>query len=110
MEIKSGRFGEYLACVDYPKCKTTETILNFIGVKCPVCGGELVERHTKKGGKPFYGCNKFPKCQFAIWDKPKDTEDAAAIKAKGDARTEKWKGKGEAKAVKGGAKKVGKKK
>jgi DNA topoisomerase-1 len=77
MVIKSGRFGEYLACVDYPTCKTTESILKSIGVKCPQCNeGELVERRTKRGGKPFYGCNRFPKCKFAVWEKPSSSEQA----------------------------------
>lgn len=82
MEVKSGRFGEYLACTDYPKCKTSETILKTIGIKCPECGkGDLVERHTRKGGKPFYGCNKYPKCKFAVWEKPTSSEHAAELKA-----------------------------
>ncbi len=82
MEVKTGRFGSYLACVDYPKCKTTETILKTIGIKCPECGkGELVERHTRRGGKPFYGCSKYPKCKFAVWEKPTSSEHAAELKA-----------------------------
>lgn len=82
MDVKSGRFGEYLACVDYPKCKSSEAILKTIGIKCPECGkGDLVERHTRKGGKPFYGCNKYPKCKFAVWEKPTSSEHAAELKA-----------------------------
>lgn len=82
MEVKSGRFGEYLACTDYPKCKTSETILKTIGIKCPECNkGDLVERHTRKGGKSFYGCNKYPKCKFAVWEKPTSSEHAAELKA-----------------------------
>ncbi|MFA4815315.1 MAG: type I DNA topoisomerase [Candidatus Gracilibacteria bacterium] len=82
MEVKTGRFGEYLACTDYPKCKTSETILKTIGIKCPECGkGDLVERHTRRGGKPFYGCNKYPKCQFAVWERPTSSEHAAQLKA-----------------------------
>ncbi len=81
MEVKTGRFGQYLACTDYPKCKTSETILKTIGIKCPECGkGELVERHTKRGGKPFYGCNKYPTCKFAVWEKPNSSEHAAELK------------------------------
>ncbi len=81
MEVKTGRFGQYLACAKYPDCKTTESIVKFIDVKCPECGGSLVERHTRKGGKTFYGCNKFPKCKFAVWEKPKSTEEAVEMKA-----------------------------
>jgi DNA topoisomerase-1 len=48
-----------------------ESIVKFTGVACPECKeGQLIERRTKKGGKIFYGCNKFPKCKFATWDKP----------------------------------------
>ncbi len=83
MAVKTGRFGEYLACTDYPKCKTTETILKIIGVKCPECKkGELVERHTRKGGKAFYGCNQYPKCKFAVWEKPTSGEHAEELHKK----------------------------
>ncbi|MFA5792810.1 MAG: type I DNA topoisomerase [Candidatus Gracilibacteria bacterium] len=85
MELKTGRFGTYVACIDYPKCKSTETILKSIDVKCPLCKeGDLVERHTKRGGKPFYGCNKFPKCKFAVWDKPANSEQALEFKKQAD--------------------------
>lgn len=71
MEIKDGKYGEFLACTAYPKCKHVQPIIKFTGVKCPQCGnGQLIERRTRKGGKIFYGCNKFPKCKFATWDKP----------------------------------------
>lgn len=71
MEVKVGRFGPFLGCEDYPTCKTLESIVVFSGVKCPKCdGGQLVERRTRKGGKVFWGCNKFPKCKMATWDKP----------------------------------------
>ncbi|MHB8173758.1 MAG: type I DNA topoisomerase [Nitrospirota bacterium] len=67
MVIKSGRFGKFMACSAYPKCKTTKPIP--LGVSCPKCGGDLSERRTK-GGKPFYGCGNYPKCDFASWDRP----------------------------------------
>jgi DNA topoisomerase-1 len=71
MEIKKGRYGEFLGCSNYPKCKNIQPIIKFSGVKCPECKeGQLVERRTRKGGKVFYGCNKYPKCKFAVWDKP----------------------------------------
>lgn len=76
MEIKTGRFGTYLACRE-PDCKGTKSILKTIDVKCPECKvGDLAERHTKRGGKPFYGCNRFPKCKFAVWEKPATSEQA----------------------------------
>ncbi len=90
MEVKRGRFGDYLACTDYPTCKTTESILKPIGVKCPECKeGELVERKTKRGGKPFYGCNRFPKCKFAVWEKPNDSEHAMELRSQANERAEK---------------------
>ncbi|OGJ49568.1 DNA topoisomerase I, partial [Candidatus Peregrinibacteria bacterium RIFOXYA2_FULL_33_7] len=71
MEIKTGKYGEFLACSGYPKCKNIQAIIKFTGVKCSKCGsGQLIERRTRKGGRIFYGCNKFPKCKFAVWNKP----------------------------------------
>jgi DNA topoisomerase-1 len=71
MEVKRGRYGEFLGCTGYPKCRNMESIVKFSGVKCAECkGGQLIERRTKKGGRLFWGCNKYPKCKFATWDKP----------------------------------------
>jgi DNA topoisomerase-1 len=68
MVIKTGRFGEFLACTTYPKCKGTRSLP--IGVKCPKCdGGELTERRTKKG-KSFWGCMRYPECDFSTWNRP----------------------------------------
>ena len=73
MEVKIGRFGPFLGCSDYPNCKTIEAIVVYSGVKCPKCdSGQLIERHTRKGGRVFWGCNKFPKCKTATWNKPVD--------------------------------------
>ncbi len=70
MVIKNGRFGKFMACSGYPECKTTKNIANLTGVKCPKCGlGELAGRKSKRG-KMFYGCNRYPNCDFALWDKP----------------------------------------
>jgi len=65
MVIKVGRFGKFLACSGYPNCKTTMPYVVKTGVSCPQCGGELVKRISKKK-KVFYGCSKFPKCQFTV--------------------------------------------
>lgn len=73
MEVKKGRFGSFLGCSNYPKCKNIKPIIKFTGVRCPQCNGQLIERRTRKGGKIFYGCNKYPKCRFALWDKPVET-------------------------------------
>jgi len=70
MIVKRGRFGPFLACSGYPECKNIKGIEKKTGVKCPKCGdGEIVEKKSKRG-KMFYGCNKYPKCDFAMWNKP----------------------------------------
>ena len=76
MLIKQGKFGSFLACSAYPKCKNTlsvnpEHTHKNTGVNCPEkeCSGTLVERKSKRG-KAFYGCSKYPACSYAIWDKP----------------------------------------
>ncbi|MFA5113164.1 MAG: type I DNA topoisomerase [Candidatus Margulisiibacteriota bacterium] len=73
MVVKRGRFGEFLACSGYPDCKNIKSILKKLGVKCPKCGGDLVERRTKKG-RLFYSCSNYPKCDFATWQRPKSEE------------------------------------
>jgi DNA topoisomerase-1 len=69
MVIRVGRFGKFLACSGYPDCKTTMPYLVKTGISCPLCGGELVKRISKKK-RVFYGCSKFPKCQFTVNRKP----------------------------------------
>jgi DNA topoisomerase I len=69
MVVKVGRFGKFLACSGYPDCKTTKPYVIRTGVPCPECGGELVERISKKK-RVFYGCSEFPRCQFAINRRP----------------------------------------
>jgi DNA topoisomerase-1 len=69
MVMKHSRYGTFLACSGYPKCKNIKPILKKIGAKCPECGGELVERRTRRR-KVFYGCSNYPKCKFATWQKP----------------------------------------
>jgi DNA topoisomerase-1 len=67
MVIKQGKFGRFLACSTYPDCDFTKPL--SIGVKCPEDNGNLVERRTRKG-RIFYGCINYPKCRFAMWNKP----------------------------------------
>ncbi len=68
MIIKTGRFGRFLACSAYPQCKTTKALTT--GIQCPECkAGELSEKRTRFG-KIFYSCTKYPKCKYALWDKP----------------------------------------
>ncbi len=69
MVIRKGRFGEFLACPGFPECRNTKPILKKIGVKCPLCGGDVIERKTKTR-RVFYGCNHYPECSFTSWDKP----------------------------------------
>ncbi|HEV8416285.1 MAG TPA: type I DNA topoisomerase [Bryobacteraceae bacterium] len=65
---KFGRFGEFVACSNYPACKYVKQ--KTIGVKCPNCSqGEIIERRSKRG-KTFYGCNRYPECDFVAWGKP----------------------------------------
>jgi DNA topoisomerase-1 len=65
---KFGRFGEFVACSNYPTCKYVKQ--KTIGVKCPNCSeGEIIERRSKRG-KTFYGCNRYPDCDFVAWGKP----------------------------------------
>jgi len=68
MMLKRGKFGEFLACSKYPECKNTKSIP--IGVKCPKCTeGDLVQRRSHRG-KYFYGCARYPDCDYASWNKP----------------------------------------
>ncbi len=72
MVIKLGRFGRFLACSGFPECRNSRPILNKIGVKCPDCHeGDVVEKRTRKGRRrTFYGCSRYPECEFTSWDKP----------------------------------------
>jgi len=67
--IKHGRFGQFTACSNYPKCKYVK--LETLGIHCPEkgCTGEIVVRRTRRG-KTFYGCSRYPDCKFTTWDKP----------------------------------------
>ncbi|MET0253802.1 MAG: type I DNA topoisomerase, partial [Terrimicrobiaceae bacterium] len=69
MVVKTGRFGKFIACSAYPECKTTKPLA--LGVKCPQpgCGGDLVQKRTRKG-RSFFACSKYPACEFALWDRP----------------------------------------
>jgi DNA topoisomerase I len=69
MKIKTGRFGKFLACSGYPECKTTKPIVKDSGVICPRDGGRILERRSKRG-RIFYGCEKYPACDFVAWDTP----------------------------------------
>lgn len=69
---KMGRFGKFLACSGFPDCRNTKPIVKDIGVTCPSCGeGHIIERRSRKG-RIFYGCDRYPECEFVSWDKPVD--------------------------------------
>ena len=69
MVYKQGKFGRFLACSGYPACKQVKA--QTTGVKCPEqgCAGDLIQKISKRG-KVFYSCSRYPKCTFALWDKP----------------------------------------
>jgi DNA topoisomerase-1 len=68
LAVKHGRYGEFTACSNYPTCKYVKQ--KTTGVACPSCGaGEIVERRSRRG-RTFYGCNRYPECDFVSWAKP----------------------------------------
>ena len=71
MVVKVGRFGKFLACPGYPECKNTKPLIFRTKAKCPECGGDVIEKKTKRGSS-FYGCSNYPKCNFMTWDAPSD--------------------------------------
>jgi len=90
MLIKYGRFGKYMACVDYPECKTTKSLKappQQIGMKCPTCkDGEVIIRRTKRG-KVFFGCSNYPNCDFASWTNPLDPPEEKKPKVAKDSNS-----------------------
>ena len=72
MVIKLGRFGKFLACPGFPECRNAKPILKDTGVKCPKCGGRIVERRSQRG-KKYFSCENAPTCDFLLWDEPAKT-------------------------------------
>lgn len=66
---KMGRFGKFLACPNFPDCRNTKPILNYIEAPCPSCGARLMEKTSRKNRK-FFGCERYPECDFVSWEKP----------------------------------------
>ncbi len=66
---RQGRFGRFIGCSHYPHCRYTEQILVKVGVTCPLCGGDLIEKRTKRG-RTFYGCSNYPECEWTNWKRP----------------------------------------
>jgi len=80
MVVKRGRFGAFLGCSKYPGCKNIKSIAKKTGVKCPKCleglpaeasakAGDILERKSKRG-RIFFGCSRYPACDFSLWNKP----------------------------------------
>ncbi len=69
MVYKMGRFGKFLACPNFPECRNTKAILNYIEAPCPKCGKRLLEKNSRKNRK-FYGCEGYPECDFVSWELP----------------------------------------
>ena len=67
MVYKMGRFGRFLACPRFPECRGTKPVITYIKAPCPVCGARLQEKTTRKGRK-FYGCERYPECDFTSWE------------------------------------------
>lgn len=71
MVIKIGRYGKFLACPGFPDCKNTRRLVTDTGGLCPKCGGRILLRKSKKG-RVYYGCEKYPTCDFMTWNEPSD--------------------------------------
>ncbi len=69
MVIKTGRYGKFLACPNFPKCRNTKPIVEEINIPCPKCSAQIGVRKSKRGRK-FYGCSNYPECDFVSWDMP----------------------------------------
>ena len=69
MVVKQGRFGKFLACPGFPECRNAKPLLRDTGVPCPKCGGKIVMRKSRRG-RAFYGCDRYPDCDYTTWDEP----------------------------------------
>ena len=69
MVIKSGRYGKFVACSGFPECRNAHPIVKDTGGLCPLCGGHMLVKKSAKG-RVYYGCDKFPTCNFMTWDEP----------------------------------------
>lgn len=69
MVVKTGRFGKFLACPGYPDCKNTKPLMDKTAGVCPKCGGAIIAKKSKRGRK-FFGCEKYPTCDFVTWNEP----------------------------------------
>jgi DNA topoisomerase-1 len=72
LQVRYGRYGKFIGCTNFPECRYTEPWLERIGVKCPLDGGDIVERRSRRG-RVFYGCSNYPECDFTSWKRPLKT-------------------------------------
>ncbi len=67
--VKHGRYGKFLACPGFPECRNTRPYAQPTGARCPTCGADVMERKSKRG-RTFFGCSRYPECNFVTWDRP----------------------------------------
>lgn len=72
MIYKFGRYGKFLACPNFPECKNTKPITDPVGIACPKCKKGHIVRRKSKRGRVFYGCDRYPECDLALWNEPVD--------------------------------------
>ncbi len=70
MVYKMGRYGRFLACPNFPDCRNTKPIVTYIPVPCPRCGARLMEKISTRSHRKFYGCERYPECDFVSWERP----------------------------------------
>ena len=70
MVYKMGRFGRFLACPNFPECRNTKPIITYIEAPCPQCGARLMEKNSSRTNRKFFGCERYPECDFVSWEKP----------------------------------------
>jgi DNA topoisomerase I len=90
--IRNGRFGRFISCSGYPECTFKKPFAIKTGAICPQCGGDLVERRSRKSAKIFYGCANYPTCNFAVWDRPlaAPCPECGGLLTLANGRTEAW--------------------
>ena len=69
MVLRTGKYGSFYACANYPACRNTKQKTKDIGVPCPECGAKIVTRYSRSK-TAFYGCERYPECKFSSWDMP----------------------------------------
>ena len=70
MVYKMGRYGKVLACPNFPDCRNAKPIVTYIDAPCPKCGARLMEKISTKSKRKFFGCERYPDCDFVSWERP----------------------------------------